>query len=73
MPQQLLEVICVGWGRKEVVLDNDCNHFGGDIGPGVLVVRPVPGLVLRIEPGWAGLVVVEEGGGQIVGEFGQWC
>ena len=49
-------------GRKEVVLHDDCDHFGGNVGPGVPAVRPIPGLVLRVEPGRAGLVVVEDEG-----------
>ena len=72
VPQQLLEAVCTRWGWKEVVLDGDCDHFGGNVGPGIPADRPVPRLVLRVEPGRAGLVMVEEGE-QIVGEFGQWC
>ena len=71
MPQQLLEVVCTGRGRKELVLDGDCDHFGGGVGPGVSVVRPVLGLVLRVEPGRAGLVVVEEGEG--ANSWGIWA
>ena len=72
MLRQLMVVVCAGSDQMEVMLDDDCNHFGGNVGLGIPAVRPVPGLVLRVELGRAGLVGVEEGG-QIVGESGQWC
>ena len=64
VPQQLLEVVCLGSGQTEVVLDDDCDHFGSNIGPGVPPVNPIHGLVTHVEPGLAGLGVVEEGGGK---------
>ena len=74
MQPQPLEFVCRGWGRTEVVLGHECDHFGGDIEPGIPLVRPVPvpGLVLLAEPELTGFVVVEEEG-QTVVEFGQWC
>ena len=51
------------------MLDDDCYHFDGNVGPGVLPMRLFPCLMWRVEAGRDVLVVVEEEG-QIVEEFG---